>query len=138
MEYLKLHSFPSTLALLFIASVLACCGGGDMAVSAEYFLKDFNKDRAASYDKYKSKDILLTGKAVVGNKKYESGPVVLGLVGGDGAAEMVLCEFPEPSPQLREVLLKIKDGEQVEVKGKLSSLSVVPPLVYLDNCQLRK
>lgn len=138
MEHLKLRSFLAALALLFIASVLVCCGGGDTTMTAEYFLKDFNKDRATAYDKYKSKDILLTGKAVAGNKKYERGPTVLGLVSGDSAAEMVLCEFPESSPQLREALLKINDGEQIEVKGRLSSLSVSPPLVYLDHCQLRQ
>jgi hypothetical protein len=104
-------------------------------MSAEAFLKDYNNDREAAYQKYKDKEILLTGKAVpTGNG---AGRNVLGLIGGVKAPEMILCEFAETSPQIGDAR-KIKAGEQVEVKGRLSDLPQTPPMVYLIDCHLQQ
>jgi hypothetical protein len=133
MKHLKFHASIAALTLL-TALVLVSCSLGDRPTSAEAFLKDYNSDREASYQKYKDKDILLAGKAIALSER-RTGRNVLGLIGSVKADEMILCEFAETSPQIEDAR-KIKDGERVEVKGRLSDLPQIPPIVYLENCQI--
>jgi hypothetical protein len=135
MKHLKFHASLVVLPLV-TALALVCCSQGNKPTSAEAFLTDYNNDRDAAYQKYKDKDILLTGKAIP-LSEHGAGRNVLGLIGGVKATEMILCEFAETSPQIGDAR-KIKDGERVEVKGRLSDLPQTPPMVYLEDCQLQQ
>lgn len=105
-------------------------------MSAEAFFRDFNSDRLAAYEKYQDKDILLTGKAALDATEYSDGEVILTLEGGAGIADLILCENKGVSPQIKDALLKVKQGERVEVKGQLS-VPVSQPVIMLEKCQLR-
>lgn len=139
MKSLKPRRAFAMLPLLVTALTLACCSRGDSPMSAEAFLKELKNNKDAAYEKYKDKDILLTGKASAA-KEYEDGRIILGLVGGAGVDDNILCEYEGTSPQIRDALLKVRDGERIEVQGRLFSFLALSPItmVTLENCQLRR
>jgi DNA/RNA endonuclease YhcR with UshA esterase domain len=104
-------------------------------MSAEAFFRDFNSDRLAAYEKYQDKDILLTGKAALDTTEDSGGKVILTLEGGAGTLDMIFCANEGAPPQIKDALLKVKQGERVEVKGQLS-VPISQPMIWLEKCQL--
>jgi tRNA_anti-like len=137
MKHLHPYNSLAVLPLIITALALSGCDRGNRPVSAEAFLKDFNNDRGAAYEKYKDKDILLTGKTALDTKEYSGGRVILTLEGGVGTLDMIFCENEGTSLQIKDSLLKVKKGESVEVKGRLSSIPALQPMVQLKECQLQ-
>ncbi len=136
MKHIQPYAYLVTLPLMITALALVGCGRGDRPMSAGVFLNDFNSDRDAAREKYKDKDILLTGKTALNTTEYSGGRVILTLEGGSGLLEMILCENVGSPPQIKDALLKVKQGEQVVVKGRLSELPAFPPMVELEECQI--
>jgi hypothetical protein len=125
-------------AYILIASALLLSGTScGASMSAEAFLREVNRDRDAAYEKYKGKDIILTGRAAT-LREQENGDVVLGLVGGDALEENIICRFDQGQPQARDELLRIKAGERVGVKCRLRQFQVTKSAVFMEKCQLQR
>ncbi len=119
------------IALALLSSAISC----HTSKPAEAFFREIQRDRGAAYEKYKDKDIILAGRATT-PREQENGDIMLGLVGGDGLDETIICRFDKGQPQVRQELLMIKAGERVEVKCRLRPRQLITSAVFMEKCQL--
>lgn len=98
----------------------------DVVVDAKTLLEEYQRDEAASNEKYFDKVIAVSGN--VSEVMNDEGTVKIGLETGDPNGFMVRCELSATAPHART---GFTIGEPVQFKGTCSGLNFD---VQLDNC----